>query len=57
MDYKQEESRSIKLCDIQRSADTGDSAAIKNQVASLKAEFDTTSDVPTFLARNGSPGN
>ena len=54
-DYKQEESRSINYVSFSAAPIAGDSAAIKNQVASLKAEFDTTKDVTTFLARNGSP--
>ncbi|HMK24483.1 MAG TPA: peptidylprolyl isomerase [Chitinophagaceae bacterium] len=54
-DYKQEESRSINYVAFSAAPTAGDSAAIKNQVALLRAEFDTTNDVPTFLARNGSP--
>jgi peptidyl-prolyl cis-trans isomerase D len=54
-DYKQEESRSINYVAFSAAPTAADSAAIKNQVASLKAEFDTTNDVSTFLARNGSP--
>ena len=54
-DYKQEESRSINYVTFSASPTAGDSVAVKNQVALLKPEFDTTKDVATFLARNGSP--
>lgn len=53
-DFKQEESRSINYVAFSASPTLGDSVAIMNQAASLKAEFDTTKDVATFLARNGS---
>lgn len=53
--YKQEESRSINYVIFSAAPTAGDSLVIKNQVASLKAEFDTTKDVSTFLARNGNP--
>ncbi len=53
--YKQEESRSINYVSFSAAPTPGDSLAIKNQTAALKAEFDTTKDVATFLARNGSP--
>ncbi|HEY6063656.1 MAG TPA: peptidyl-prolyl cis-trans isomerase, partial [Chitinophagaceae bacterium] len=54
-DYKQEEGRSISYVAFSAAPTAGDSVAIKNQVTLLKAEFDTTKDVTTFLARNGSP--
>ena len=54
-DYKQEESRSINYVSFSAAPTAVDSIAVKNLVASLKAEFDTTNDVSTFLARNGSP--
>ena len=53
--FKQEESRSINYVTFSASPTAGDSVTIKNQVASLKPEFDTTKDVSTFLARNGNP--
>jgi peptidyl-prolyl cis-trans isomerase D len=55
-DYKQEESRSINYVNFSAAPTAGDSVAVKNQVALLKAEFDTTKDITTFMARNGSSG-
>jgi peptidyl-prolyl cis-trans isomerase D len=54
-DYKQEESRTINYVTFSASPTAGDSLAIRNQVALLKAEFDSTKDISTFLARNGNP--
>ncbi len=54
-DYKQEESRSINYVAFSAAPTSADSIAVMNQVAALKAEFDTTNDVSTFLARNGNP--
>lgn len=53
-DYPQEESRSINYVSFSASPTAGDSVTVKNQVILLKAEFDTTKDVSTFLSRNGS---
>ena len=53
-DYKQEESRSINYVTFNAAPTAGDSATIKNQVALLKAGFDSTKDVVTFLGSNGS---
>ena len=53
-DYKQEESRSINYVNFSAAPTAGDTMTVNNQAASLKAEFDTTKDVATFLARNGS---
>ena len=55
-DYKQEESRSINYVSFSAAPTAGDSVAVKNQIALLKAEFDTTKDITTFMARNGSSG-
>lgn len=52
--YKQEASRSIQYVVFDASPTSDDSAAIKDQVAALKPEFETTSDVSSFLVRNGS---
>ncbi len=54
-DYKQEESRSINYVSFSAAPTAGDSVAIMNQTALLKAEFDTTKDMAIFLARNGNP--
>ena len=54
-DFKQEESRSISYVSFSAAPTTGDSLAIRNQTELLKAEFDSTKDVATFLARNGNP--
>lgn len=54
-DYKQDESRSIYYASFNAAPTASDSAAIRNQVASKKAEFDTTKDLTTFLAINQSP--
>jgi peptidyl-prolyl cis-trans isomerase D len=53
-DFKQVESRSISFVSFSASPTPGDSLAIKNQVGSFKTEFDSTKDISTFLARNGS---
>ena len=52
-DYKQEESRSIAYVTFNASPTAADSLSIKNQLVALKAEFDSTSDAVSFLARNG----
>jgi peptidyl-prolyl cis-trans isomerase D len=53
--YKQAESRSINYVNFSAAPKVGDSVAVMNQAAALKAEFDTTKDISTFLARNGNP--
>jgi peptidyl-prolyl cis-trans isomerase D len=55
-DYKQEETRSINYVSFSAAPTVSDSAKIKETVALHKVEFDTTKDVETFLAQNGSPG-
>ena len=53
-DFKQEESRSIAYVSFSTLPSVADSVATKNEVLTLKPEFDTTKDVTTFLAREGS---
>jgi peptidyl-prolyl cis-trans isomerase D len=53
-DFKQKESRSIEYVAFSAIASPADTAATKQQITSLKAGFDTTNDVQTFLAANGS---
>ena len=53
-DFKQEESRSIAYVSFSTLPSVADSAATKNDVLALKPEFDTTKDITTFLAREGS---
>ena len=52
-DFKQEESRSIAYVAFSTLPSVADSVATKDLVLSLKPEFDTTSDVSKFLAREG----
>jgi peptidyl-prolyl cis-trans isomerase D len=52
--YKQSESRSIAYVSFNAAPTSGDSAALLKQLTDLKKEFDTTHNVETFIARNGS---
>jgi peptidyl-prolyl cis-trans isomerase D len=52
-DFKQEESRSIAYVTFNAAPTSADSMQVKNQLLTLKPEFDTTSEAVTFLARNG----
>jgi len=52
--YKQEESRSINFVMFSAQPTAADTMAVMNEVADLKAEFDTTKEVTLFLQRNGS---
>jgi peptidyl-prolyl cis-trans isomerase D len=52
-DFKQEESRSISYATFNAAPSAGDSLQIKNQLLSLKPEYDTTKDASVFLSRNG----
>jgi len=52
--YKQEETRSIAYVSFSAAPTSGDSAAVKQQLLSLKAEFLSSKDPATFLARNAS---
>jgi peptidyl-prolyl cis-trans isomerase D len=54
-DFKQEEeTRTISYVVFNASPSSADSVAIRSQLENLKAEFQTTSDVTSFLSRNGS---
>ncbi len=52
-DFKQEESRSISYATFNAAPTAADSMQVKNQLQALKAEYDTTNDAVSFLARNG----
>ena len=52
-DYRQEESRNIAYVSFNASPTTSDTLAAKQALAEFKAEFDTTTDVAAFVARNG----
>ncbi|HYC39700.1 MAG TPA: peptidylprolyl isomerase [Chitinophagaceae bacterium] len=52
-DYKQPESRSIAYVSFSARPSAADSAAARNRALELKAEFDTTTDVPGFMSRYG----
>ena len=52
-EFKQEESRSISYVSFNAAPTAGDSLQVKNQLQSLKPEFDTTANAVSFLARNG----
>ena len=52
--YKQEETRSIAYVAFSAAPVSADSANTLQQLLNLKSEFDTTRDVATFIARNGS---
>ncbi len=54
-DFKQEESRSVAYVTFSAAPSVADSVAVRNQLQLLKPGFDTTTDVNSFLARNGSP--
>jgi peptidyl-prolyl cis-trans isomerase D len=53
-EYKQVESRNIAYVIFDAAPNAADSQAVYTQVANLKNEFATTTDVPAFLVRNGS---
>jgi peptidyl-prolyl cis-trans isomerase D len=55
--YKQDESRSIAYVAFSAAPTSADSAATYKQVADLKSEFATTTDIPTFLSKYGSDGS
>jgi peptidyl-prolyl cis-trans isomerase D len=56
-EFKQEESRSIAYVAFNAAPSAVDSNATRQQLQNLKPEFDSTTDVQAFLARNGSEGN
>jgi peptidyl-prolyl cis-trans isomerase D len=54
-DFKQEEeNRSISYVTFSASPSAADTAEVRDRIASLKPEFDTTTSVAAFLNRNGS---
>jgi peptidyl-prolyl cis-trans isomerase D len=53
-EFKQPESRSISYVVFDAAPSQADSQALFNQMTNLKTEFQTTTDVPAFLVRNGS---
>ncbi len=56
-EFKQEASRSIAYVAFNAAASAADSAATRQQLQNLRAEFDSTTDYQSFLARNGSESN
>ena len=52
--YKQEASREINYVVFSAQATASDSLTVKNELQTLKPEFDTTTEVALFLQRNGS---
>ena len=55
--FAQEESRTISYVSFSAAPTSGDSAAIFQQVQSLKPEFTGSADVESFLAKNGTETN
>ena len=55
--FAQEESRTISYISFSAAPTSGDSAAIFQQVQVLKPEFSSTTDVESFLAKNGTEKN
>jgi peptidyl-prolyl cis-trans isomerase D len=55
--FAQEESRSITYVSFSAAPTPGDSAGIFQQVQALRPEFTSTTDVESFLARNGTETN
>ncbi len=55
--FKQEESRSISYVSFSAAPTSGDSNTIFQQVQTLKPEFTSTTDVESFMARNGTETN
>jgi peptidyl-prolyl cis-trans isomerase D len=55
--FQQEESRAINYVSFSAAPTSGDSASIFQQVQTLKQEFGSTSDVESFMARNGTETN
>ncbi|RYF96509.1 MAG: hypothetical protein EOO00_02520 [Chitinophagaceae bacterium] len=53
-EYQQEESRAIEYVVFDAGPTAQDSTDIRTQVEALKSEFGTTTDVASFLIRNGS---
>ncbi len=55
--FKQEDSRAISYVSFSAAPTSGDSNTIFQQVQTLRPEFTTTSDVESFMARNGTETN
>jgi peptidyl-prolyl cis-trans isomerase D len=55
--FAQEESRTISYISFSAAPTTGDSTAIFQQVQTLRPEFSSTTDVESFLAKNGTETN
>jgi peptidyl-prolyl cis-trans isomerase D len=55
--FKQEESRTINYVSFSAAPTSGDSAAVFQQVAALKPDFITATDIESFLAKNGTEIN
>jgi len=55
--FTQEESRTISYVSFSAAPTSGDSAAIFQQVVTLKPEFSNTTDMESFLAKNGTETN
>jgi peptidyl-prolyl cis-trans isomerase D len=55
--YAQEETRTISYVSFSAAPTSGDSAAIFQQIQALRPEFTTTTDVESFLAKNGTETN
>jgi len=55
--FKQEETRSISYINFSAAPTSADSAGIFQQAQSLKTEFGTSTDVESFLAKNGTEIN
>jgi len=53
-EFRQDESRAIAYVAFNASPSAADSAAVRQQMLNLKAEYDTTTDFQAFFARNGS---
>lgn len=52
--YKQDENREINFVLFSAQPTAADSLAVKNELLTLKPEFDTTTETALFLQRNGS---
>lgn len=55
--YQQEDTRNIRYVAFSAAPTTADSLSIHQQVENLKQEFNTTGDMESFLARNGTEIN
>lgn len=53
-EFQQEDSRGIAYVAFNAAPSPADSAAVRDQLTNVRAEFDSTTDYQSFLARNGS---